>query len=418
MSYVQAERPRNRREDMWVWGEQRAIAVMTAMNLATVALVETIGLMIASDGWAGSGISSVESWVCWKANVSRHRAEGLCRIARRAEDLPICWGLFVQGRLTEDAMVRIAGKVPTSRDREVADLALAMSIAQLTRVLSTLLELDPKPELGRGRYLRMLERPDGSGEGEFDLPADEFAVLQAGLLAARDAEFRDRHGLDPDTDLADGEAWKISWADALVRLASEAADGLDATLQRTGHRGERNQVVIHRHLDPDGTLGPAQLHMGGHIPDPVARYLGCDARVVLNNYLNGHLIGITVTDRHPNRRLRRYLEHRDGGCAHPLCEQKRWLHAHHILWWENDGLTTPDNLLCLCPAHHRGLHHGDFTITGDPEARTIQFADNQGRPIEPPRQGADQLPPSKPPHQLTFRPPCGERLNPRDFGWN
>ena len=180
---------------MWNWGEQRAIAVMTAMNLATVALVETIGLMIATDGWAGSGITSVESWVCWKTNVSRHRAEGLCRIARRAEDLPICWDLFVQGRLTEDAMVRIAGKVPTSRDREVGDLALAMSIAQLTRVLSTLPELDPKPEPG-------------------------------------------------------------------------------------------------------------------------------------------------------------------------------------------------------------------------------QFLDSQGRPIEPPRQGADPLPPSKPPDQLTFRPPCGERLNPRDFGWN
>ena len=102
-----------------------------------------------------------------------------------------------------------------------------MSIPQLTRILATLPELDPKPAEDRERYLRMYERPDGSGQGEFDLPADEFAVLQAGLMAARDVEFRDRNGLEPDAEVADGEARKVSWADALARLASEGTDNLD-----------------------------------------------------------------------------------------------------------------------------------------------------------------------------------------------
>jgi hypothetical protein len=418
MSFAQAERPVNRGEELWAWGEGRAIAAMTTINLATVALVETIGLMIASDGWCGAGINSIEQWVCWKTNLSRHRALGLIRIADRAEELPYCWGLFVDGRLTEDAMVRIARKVPTSRDREVGELALLMSVSQLSRILTTLPEIEPKPEKDQQRHLRMYERPDGSGMGEFDLPAHEYAVLQTALTAARDAEFRDRNGLEADTDITDSQAHKVSWVDAFIRLASEGTDNLDPTCQRTGHRGERHQVVIHRHLHDDGTLGPARLHKGVHIPDAVARYLGCDAKVVINDYLNGRLTGITVTSRTPNRRLRRYLEHRDGGCAHPLCDQKRWLDAHHILWWENGGLTTPDNLLCLCPTHHRGLHHGDFTITGDPEAGTVRFLDTHGRPIEPPPLGADPLPPPNPPDQLTFRPSCGERLNPRDFGWN
>jgi hypothetical protein len=239
----------------------------------------------------------------------------------------------------------------------------------------------------------------------------------AALGAARDAEFRDRHDLEPD-DADVAGAWKVTWADALVRMASEGLDGLDSELQRAGHRGERCQVVVHRHLNPDGTLSPGRLHTGELIPDPVTRYLGCDAKVVLNSYLDGKLIGITPTQRTPNRRLRRYLEHRDGGCAHPLCEQKRWLHAHHLTWWENGGLTTADNLLCLCPNHHRGLHHGDFTITGNPEDQTIRFHDALGRPIEPPPTGVTVLPPPKPPDQLTFRPSTGERLNPRDFGWN
>ncbi len=79
------------------------------------------------------------------------------------------------------------------------------------------------------------------------------------------------------------------------------------------------------------------------------------------------------------------------------------------------GLLT--NLVCLCPTHHRALHHADFTIDGNPEDGTLQFRDRHGRPIEPPQTGAT-LPHPPPPTQLTYHPPSGERLNPRDFGWN
>ena len=43
--------------------------------------------------------------------------------------------LFEQGRLGEDAMVRIARRVPASRDDEVAALAPELLIAQLDRLL-------------------------------------------------------------------------------------------------------------------------------------------------------------------------------------------------------------------------------------------------------------------------------------------
>ena len=121
MTFAEAERPEHRSQAAWFRGEAKAIAVMTALNLATVALVETIGFMLITDGWMGSGISSIESWVCWKANVSRHRVEGLVRIAQRADELPFCWDLFVEGRLTEDAMVRITRRVrPNGTERSAS----------------------------------------------------------------------------------------------------------------------------------------------------------------------------------------------------------------------------------------------------------------------------------------------------------
>ena len=398
-------------------GEAAVVATMSAINAAIVSVVETISMLLVTNGWAGWGIRSPEHWVQLKANVSSYRAAGLVLIARRRGELPACWALFAQGRLTEDAMVRIARRVPTSHDDQVAALAPGLLISQLTRVLAVLPELHDSAEPGepeRAAFFRRYTRPDGSECGEYDLPADQAAAWALALDAARDAEFRDRNDLPPDTEVG-AEVRTVSWIDAALRMASEATDALDSTLARTGHRGERHQVVLHHHVDHQGHMGPGRLHLGGFVTEPVARYLACDATVITIAYRNGKLLGINPAERTPNRRLRRYLEHRDGGCVHPLCTQKRWLHAHHLQHWEDGGPTEPGNLVCLCPSHHRALHHGDFTIVGNPEHGDLVFHDARGRRIEPPAPGAAPLPP---PTQPTYRPPFGERLNARDFSWN
>jgi hypothetical protein len=413
-------------EGAWRQAEAEAVAVMGTVNVAVARLVAAIRMLLATDGWMGPGIVSPEHWVCWKAALSRARAAGLVRIARRAAELPACWALFEQGRLGEDAMVRIARRVPSGRDAEVAALAPGLLIAQLDRLLRSLPEQpdgDPAPTQVPERMCRIRERSDGWLRGEFCLPPDEAALVTGGLAAARDAEFRDRRGLGPDAPVdpdgpttppgADG----VSWADGLVRMASEATDALDRTLQRTGYPGERHQVVLHHDVDPDGTLGPGQLHLGPVVPGPVARYLACDAQVMVATYRIGQLIGIHPTVRAPSRAMRRALERRDQGCAHPLCSQRRWLHAHHIRQWDDGGLTVPANLVMLCPHHHRELHHGVFSIEGNPDTGTLRFLDRFGRVIAPP--GLDP-PPSPPPGEgpSPFTPPAGEPLHSHSFRWN
>lgn len=410
------------RERAWDAAEARAIALMGTINGATASLVSAIRMLIDTDGWAGHGIQSVEHWVRWKAGVSQTRAAGLVRIARRIDELPACWGLFAAGRLTEDAMVRIACRVPAERDDDVASWAPNMLVSQLQRSLASLPELaDPEegkpPKMEPERFLRMAERSDGWGTGEFCLPPEEMVLVRTGLNAARDAEFRDRHDLEPNADLPESVGSRgVGWADALVRMASEACDSLDLPLQRGGYRGERNQIVLHHEVGADGRFGPGQLHLGPVVADSVARYLGCDAQVLVMAYRNGRLLGITPTDRTPSRKVRRYLEHRDQGCTHPLCSQRRWLQAHHLQHWEDGGPTEVWNLIMLCWQHHKALHHGDFTIAGNPEDGTLRFLDTQGRPIEPPGTGPPRLP--RPADPRPFTPPLGERLDPRWFGWN
>jgi hypothetical protein len=362
----------------------------------------------------------VEHWVAWKAGVSPRRAEDLTRIARRIDELPACWGLFRSGRLTEDAMVRIARRVPACRDAEVASWAPGMLIRQLTRALASCPELpdpgpNPKPgPFDKQRFLRTHTRSDGWGQGEFSLPPDEMAQLKVALGQARDAEFRDRNDLDPTAEVV--SSGSVTWADALVRLAQEASDALDPELCRTGRRGDRSKVVLHHDIDPDGTFGPGQLHLGAVIADTVARYLSCDAEVLIASYRAGQLIGIHPAHRTVGRSLRRVIERRDQGCTHPLCRQTRWLHVHHIEFWEHGGTTAPCNLICLCPTHHRQLHAGELRIDGNPEIGTLRFFDSRGHPIEPPDPGSPG--PLQPPEPSPYTPPFGERLDPRWFGWN
>lgn len=403
--------------EAWCEGEQRTIAAMGAINLATVELVEVIADVLERDGWVGHGIESPVHWVTWKAGVSRRRAKGLVAIADRRGELPRCWTLFAEGRLTEDAMAAIAGRVPASHDEQVARMAPDLLVSQLRRSLASLPPLEPPSSPSRERYHRVATRPDGWVQGEYSLPPDEGAQVRAAVDAARDAEYRDRHDLDPDVEVTDGQRRSVDGADALVRLATEATDRLDTHLARTGCRGERFQVVLHHHLDDEGRMGPGRLHLGPFVDQPTARYLACDAQVIAAAHQAGRLLGINPTERTANRRLRRYLEQRDGGCVHPLCQQTRNLHAHHIWHWEDGGPTTPDNLVCLCRRHHRALHHGDFTIEGDPEVGSLTFRDERRRPIRPPDLGADALPPPDP-SRLTFRQPYGGRLKPVDLSWS
>lgn len=407
----------------WDEGVERTIATVGIMNRAVAELVDTVGMLIDTDGWVGWGIASVDHWLTWNANVSKHRAHGLVRIARRRAELPVCWAAFREGRLTEDAMVRIAKRVPSSEDAQAAQWGAMLTISQLTRVLGVFPPLaDPDPNLPPNppdpqRFVHAHTAADGWVRGAFSLPPDEGARFTTALAAARDAEHRDRQGLEPDAVLADGASLAVRPVDAFVRMCSAAVDGLDPTLLRTGQRGDRFGVVLHHDVRENGSLGPGQLHLGEHLPDAIARFLSCDADRIHVLAKQGRILGITPDERTPNRRLRRALEHRDGGCAHPLCQARRWLHVHHLHHWEDGGPTIPSNLVCLCPAHHRALHQGDFTISGDPETGTMVFTDRWGRTIAPPELGATELPP--PPNGTEpYARPCGEPLRTRDWTWN
>lgn len=122
------------------------------------------------------------------------------------------------------------------------------------------------------------------------------------------------------------------------------------------------------------------------------------------------MIGTGRTTRQISRRLRRALEHRDRCCVVPGCGSTRGLHAHHIVHWENGGPTELDNLVLVCPFHHRAHHSGGITITGP--ADRLVVTDSTGNRM--PGGSLARPPTASPPDVPPYPGPTGERA---DWWW-
>ncbi|HYZ97447.1 MAG TPA: HNH endonuclease, partial [Acidimicrobiales bacterium] len=177
---------------------------------------------------------------------------------------------------------------------------------------------------------------------------------------------------------------------------------------------ERTQVILHLDLDRET---PPRLHLGPAVPGWMGEFLSCDATCRYLLWQDGNPVAMGRREHTVNPRLRVFIEHRDGGCRVPGCDYSRWLHVHHKVHWEHGGPTDPDNLLCLCPVHHRMVHKGLLTIDGDPtDPNGLVFTDNRGRRLTP----AHPRPPGPgdPRPAGDWRHPPGERLDPYWISWN
>jgi hypothetical protein len=72
---------------------------------------------------------------------------------------------------------------------------------------------------------------------------------------------------------------------------------------------------------------------------------------------------LTVDKYRPSKRLRRFLQVRDGRCRYPVCNRApQRTEIDHTFAWEFGGKTTPENLECLCKSDHTLKHHSPWTV--------------------------------------------------------
>ncbi len=364
-------------------------------------VVEIVAELDRDELWGATGARSVAALVAWKTGTSSANAHTIASVARRLDEFPRCAQGMREGRLSLDQVGVIAARAGEGSDDHYAELASVATVSQLR----TAVKLEPRPEPDRPAPQPSITK---TSDEEFTcwrikLPHVDAAKFDAALASHRDAliaEWKLDHG---DGDRASDIAPPLpGTVEAFMRLVEA---GWDSEVARRPH-GHHTTVVMH--LDVERCA--AALHLGPLLSERERRYLMCDATCEVWFERHGQVIGSGRATRQINRRLRRALEHRDRTCVVPGCGATRGLHAHHIRHWEDGGRTELDNLVLVCPYHHR-LHHRDLiTLTGPAPQLTV--TDQAGRPLEA---GSLARPPTKPAPAVGPCPgPTGERA---DWWW-
>ena len=394
------------------------------------------------EGWASWGLASCADWLAFKCAISAGTAREHVRVARAIEELPLIRAGFAASELSYSkvrALTRIATR---DSEREMVEFAHQTTAAQLelaVRGYKRVQRLEDARQAHSARYLRYHWDDDGSLIISGRLPAEQGAVLMEALHAARhelvaaatpsaaqvaagdvpaEAPARDGPAETPaseapaETPAAGGTAGRSTAGDPPDNVHVEApeypagaraADALmlmaDSLLargpaSRTG--GDRHQVVVHidadslradRNAPPeDHATGHCELEAGPSLHPETIRRLACDASIVTIVEKDGEPLDVGRKTRSIPPALRRALSNRDRNCRFPGCNHHRYLQAHHIHHWAHGGHTRLDNLISLCPFHHRLLHEHDYTLhtTADGE---LEFRRPNGHaiPNHPPR---------------------------------
>jgi hypothetical protein len=351
-----------------------------------------------------TGCRSLSALVAWKTGSSPRNAEKIATIAHRAEQFPLCMAGLREGRLSLDQVGIIAEKAGAGSDAHYVGLAEVATVNQL----NTALKLEPPrppdhdrkpdPEPEQRPTLTKTHSDERTTTWKLTLSHLDAATFDAALQAHLDAaiaQYKRDH--DDDGLPAQQRPPFPTKGEAFMRLVTT---GWDADAARRPH-GQHTTVVVH--LDVKDRI--AALHLGPLLSDGDRRYLSCDATCEVWFERNGQPVGAGRTTRTISRRLRRALEYRHPTCAVPGCGATRGLHAHHIRHWEDGGPTELDNLVLVCPYHHRAHHRGEITITGP--APDITVTDHDGRELIA---GSLARPPNKPPPDVPpYRGPIGER---------
>ena len=135
---------------------------------------------------------------------------------------------------------------------------------------------------------------------------------------------------------------------------------------------------------PVDPADPARCHVedGPAISVSTAQMLACTAALSWMTHGDaGAVLALGRRRRRPSSAIRRAARERDGcRCRFPGCESRR-TDLHHIQHWASGGRTDLDNLISLCPYHHKLVHDRGYLIAAPPGGGTFAFYRPDGTPL-------------------------------------
>jgi hypothetical protein len=316
--------------------------------------------------WASWGCQSMAHWLSYRCGVSLSTGREHVRVGRALAALPRITAGFAAGELSYSkvrALVRIA---TADTEDELIRLAHVATAAQLEQLVAGYLGATrdaAASQLARRSIRHYFDR-DGSLVVLVRMPRDAGVVFLAALEAARDQIPADASAEADDP----AAARRCDALEQIVRAFSSGGSG-------GGSPGApRTELRLHADL---ATLVDEER-------GELLRTLGCDASVVLHVERHGRTLEVCGRKRTIPAALRRAIERRDGGrCRFAGCANRRFLHVHHLVHYAQGGRTAADNLLLLCPFHHRLVHAGGWRVRGRVDG-DLSFESPRGRVVGAP----------------------------------
>jgi hypothetical protein len=377
-------------------------------------------------GWASWEMGSCAQWLSWKCQMSSGTAREHVRVARALRELPVIRARFAAGRLSYAkvrALTRIAAPATEAGLAELAGPMTANQLERFARAHRRVTQADDAGARVRRRLTWRVEE-DGSLSGTFRLPPLAGAVLLKALRAAcADLAGDPRADVSAETPAAGAPAADEPPAASApaVRTSSDLADGLVAVAESFlagkvagADDAEVYQVVVHAGTGvlagpaapaaaasapagvsaetpptparvPGDPADPARCHVGDGpaISVSTAQMLACTAALSWMRHGDaGEILALGRRRRRPSSAIRRAARERDGcRCRFPGCESRR-TDLHHIQHWASGGRTDLENLISLCPWHHKVVHDRGYLIAAPPGgAGTFTFYHPDGSPL-------------------------------------
>ena len=335
--------------------DKNILTLCTRINAATYELLVMIREFDERSGWLQWGLQNCAEWLAWRCDLSLTTAREKVRVAHAIKSLPAIADAFSTGELSYAKVRELTRVANRENEQALLEFALrttAVNVAERCRELrnGNPASLDTAARAYANRSLRI--RRDHHRQMTtitVDLPMDSGELVEKALDKARDDEVNDSPDLE-DT------SWSTRQADAFVNMV---------TGYLSGEGGQSNDnYLVTVHVDQEALIGKEGR---AGLPIESVKRLCCDSNaVVITENEEGEPLSIGRKTRIVPKAIQRAVRARDRNCcSFPGCNNRRFLHCHHVEHWSNGGETSVDNLMLLCTKHHTLVHEGGFRIEKD-----------------------------------------------------
>ena len=341
-----------------VAGAGRVIAALNGLQTRCATEIEAL-----DDGGVNSKTVLREA-----GRMSTRNANSVAKTAAGLAEMPKLAEALAGGAITvEHAAVAVGAAAKTSAeqvDDELSKLAETSSVdvfAEQSRRWVNRNQPDDGSELyqrqRRSRLFKNWVNEDGMGVLLAELDPTSYQQVLKAINVEYDRLWRDDGGRDGTPD--DVRTAQQRKADAFVALITDAG--------RRGPGSTRMQLIavadIER-LRGDNPTGVAEIVGGEALPQTVLERLMCNATVtgvVFDG--KGEPIWVGRDRRFPTEAQIKAIIARDRHCTGTDCAAgPERCEIHHIVPWEQGGLTDIDKMCLACPHCHHNIHDRGYIV--------------------------------------------------------